>query len=95
MINDENNKKLKGTKHYHRASRVVEWLRVHLPMQGTRVRAPVREDPTCHGAARPVRHGHWACTSGACAPQRERPMYQKKNNNNKIWRLQYSSLSNR
>ena len=39
------------------ASLVVQWLRVRLPMQGTRVRAPVREDPTCHGAARPVSHG--------------------------------------
>ena len=31
----------------HRASLVAQWLRVHLPMQGTQVRAPVREDPTC------------------------------------------------
>ena len=37
----------------HRASLVVQWLRVHLPMQGTWVRAPVWEDPTCHGAAGP------------------------------------------
>ncbi|XP_054944874.1 stAR-related lipid transfer protein 7, mitochondrial isoform X3 [Physeter macrocephalus] len=50
-----------------------EWLRIRLPMQGTRVRAPVREDPTCHGAARPVSHNYSACVSGACAPQRERP----------------------
>ena len=28
-----------------------------LPMQGTWVRAPVQEDPTCHGAAGPVSHG--------------------------------------
>ena len=39
------------------ASLVVQWLRVHLLMQGTRVRAPVREDPTCRGAAGPVSHG--------------------------------------
>ena len=39
------------------ASLVVQWLRVRLPMQGTRVRAPVREDPTCRGAAGPVSHG--------------------------------------
>ena len=30
-----------------RASLVAQWLRVRLPMQGTWVRAPVREDPTC------------------------------------------------
>ncbi|XP_028333489.1 lysophosphatidylcholine acyltransferase 2 isoform X3 [Physeter macrocephalus] len=29
------------------ASLVVQWLRVRLPMQEIRVRAPVREDPTC------------------------------------------------
>ena len=36
------------------ASLVAQWLRICLPMQGTRVRALVWEDPTCHGAARPV-----------------------------------------
>ena len=36
------------------ASLVVQWLRVCLPMQGTRVRALVWEDPTCRRAARPV-----------------------------------------
>ena len=35
------------------ASLVVQWLRIHLPMQGTRVRALVREDPTCRGATKP------------------------------------------
>ena len=40
-----------------RASLVAQWLRVRLPMQGTRVRAPVWEDPTCRGAAGPVSHG--------------------------------------
>ena len=40
-----------------RASLVAQWLGVRLPMRGTRVRAPVREDPTCRGAAGPVGHG--------------------------------------
>ncbi|XP_069396296.1 zinc finger protein 350 isoform X2 [Delphinus delphis] len=35
----------------------AQWLRVRLPMQGTRVRASVREDPACRGAAGPVSHG--------------------------------------
>ena len=39
-----------------RASLVVQWLRICLPMQGPRVRALVWEDPTCHGAAGPVSH---------------------------------------
>ena len=30
-------------------------------MQGTRVRALVREDPTCRGATKPVCHDYWAC----------------------------------
>ena len=55
------------------ASLVAQWLRIRLPMQGTRVRAPVWEDPTCRGATKPVRHNYWACASGACAPQQERP----------------------
>ena len=38
------------------ASLVAQWLRICLPMQGTQVRALVWEDPTCHGAARPVSH---------------------------------------
>ena len=52
-----------------RASLVAQWLGIRLPMQGTRVRAPVREDPTCRGAARPVSHNYWACASEACAPR--------------------------
>ena len=56
-----------------RASLVVQWLRICLPMQGTRVRALVWEDPTFRGATGPVSHNYWACAPGACAPQQERP----------------------
>ena len=38
------------------ASLVVQWLRVCLLVQGTRVRALVWEDPTCRGATGPVSH---------------------------------------
>ena len=58
---------------YTRASLVAQWLRICLPNQGTRVRALVWEDPTCRGATRPMSHNYWACASGACAPQQERP----------------------
>ena len=54
-----------------RASLVAQWLRICLPIQRTRVRALVWEDPTCRGATRPVSHNYWACASGACAPQQE------------------------
>ena len=40
------------------ASLVAQWLRIRLPMQGTRVPALVREDPTCRGATKPMRHNH-------------------------------------
>ena len=40
------------------ASLVTQWLRIRLPMQGTQVRALVREDPTCRGATKPVRHNY-------------------------------------
>ena len=43
------------------ASLVVERLRISLPMQETRVRALVWEDPTCHRATKPIRHNYWAC----------------------------------
>ena len=39
-------------------SLVVQWLRVCLPMQGTRVRALVWEDPTCREVTKPVRHNY-------------------------------------
>ena len=42
----------------YRASLVAQWLRIRLPMQGTRVRALVQEDPTCRGAAKPVCHNY-------------------------------------
>ena len=41
-----------------RASLVAQWLRICLPMQETRVRALVWEDPTCLGATRPVSHSY-------------------------------------
>ena len=41
-----------------RASLVVQWLRIRLPMQGTRVQALVWEDTTCRGATRPVSHNY-------------------------------------
>ena len=43
-------------------SLVAQWIRIRLPMQGTWVQSLVREDPTCHGATKPVHHNYWACT---------------------------------
>ena len=66
----------------YRASLVAQWLRIRLPIQGTRVRALVREDPTCRGATKPARHNYWsprattteAHTPRARAPQQEKPL---------------------
>ena len=42
-------------------SLVAQWLSICLPMQGTRVWALVREDPTCRGATKPMCHNYWDC----------------------------------
>ena len=70
---------------------MAQWLRIHLPMQGTRVQALVREDPTCRGATKPVHHNYWACalepasrnywslraaTTEACAPRARAPQQE-------------------
>ena len=71
---------LSTLKIFARASLVAQWLRIRLPMQGTRVRALVREDPTCCGAAKSMSPSYWACAlepsshvPRACAPQQEKP----------------------
>ena len=52
---------IKEKNFYLGASVLAQSLRIRLPMQGTRVWALVREDPTCHGATKPVCHNYWAC----------------------------------
>ena len=70
---EEEGRERKGNKMLkYWASLVAQWLRICLPMQGTRVRALVWEDPTCRGATGPVHHNYWAWASGASAPQQER-----------------------
>ena len=39
-------------------SLVVQWIRTCLPMQGTQARSLVQEDPTCHGATKPICHNY-------------------------------------
>ena len=39
----------------------LQWLGIHLPMQGTQIWSLVWEDPTCRRAAKPVHHNNWAC----------------------------------
>ena len=42
-------------------SLVAQWIRICLPMQGTRVRSLVWEDPACHGASKSMCHNYWVC----------------------------------
>ena len=46
------------TKKKKRTSLVAQWLRIHLPMQGIRVRSLVLEDPACRGVTKPVHHNY-------------------------------------
>ena len=50
------NKKMKN-----RASLVIQWLRICLPMQETWVWSLVWEDPTSRGATKPMFHNFWTC----------------------------------
>ena len=55
-----------GLKKKNRTSLVVQWLRIHLPTQGTRVRSLVQEDSTCLWATRPMYHNdcnHWSLSA--------------------------------
>ena len=46
---------------------VVQWIRIHLPMQGIWVPSLVLKDSTCHGATN-LMHNYWA-HSRACELQ--------------------------
>ena len=41
------------------ASLVAQWLRSHLPPQGTQVRSLVWEDPTCLRMTKCMHHNYW------------------------------------
>ena len=49
---------LVSIKNFPGTSLVVQWLRIHLPMQGTQDQSLVREDPSCRGATKPTCHSY-------------------------------------
>ena len=51
--------KTKQSKNGQGASLVVQWLRIHLPMQQTGVQSLFRECPTCHEATKSMGHNYW------------------------------------
>ena len=58
--------------HQGSPSLVVQWLRIHLPKQGTQVRSLVQEEPTGLGAAKPGRHSDRSKSSQSlCSAARE------------------------
>ena len=58
-----------------RTSLVAQWIRIRLPVQGTRVWPLVQEEPTCRGATKPVRHNWaWALESASCNHQAHRSL---------------------
>ena len=85
VAGDEQNHKWRvSSRRQNETSLVALWLRIRLPTQGTRVRALVREDPTCRRATKPVRHNYWACALElvshnywACAPRARAPQQEK------------------
>ena len=52
------NEKVSFLKQIVGTSLVAQWLRVHLPVQGTRFRALVWEDPTCRRATKRMCHNY-------------------------------------
>ena len=52
-----------------RTSLVGQWIRICLSVQQTQVWSLVWEDPTCHGATKPMHHNYWALASRAHKPQ--------------------------
>ena len=55
--------KLSGT------SLVAQWLRIRLPMQGTRVQSLVQEDPTFRRATKPASHNYWVRVPQLLSPR--------------------------
>ena len=59
-------------------SLVAQWLRICLPMQGTRVQALVREDPSYCRATKPVCHNYRACVPQLLKPAHLEPVLRNK-----------------
>ena len=57
---------------------VVQWLGIHLPMQGIWVWALVREDPTCRRATKPASHNYWVRVQQLLKPTCLEPMLRNK-----------------
>ena len=69
-----------------RISLVVQWIRIHLAVQGTWIQSLVQEDSTCSRATKPRSHNFWACS-----PQLEEACTQlRRSINTKNKRMKFS-----
>ena len=59
QLNEEGQKAVVKWKTQKWTSRMAQWLRICLPMQGKWVQSLVQEDPTCHGATKSMCHNSW------------------------------------
>ena len=57
---------------------VVEWIGIHLSMQGTRAQSLVWEDSTCQGATKPLHHNYWAHMLQLLKPMSLEPVVHNK-----------------
>ena len=55
-------------------SLVVQWIRIHLPMQEAQDQSLVQEDSTCQEQLRPCGTTTEVCTPRACDLQQEKPL---------------------
>ena len=62
------------------SSLVVQWIRIHLPMQGTQVRSLVREHSTCCGTSNPVCQNYWVPMLQLLKPACLEPMLHNRGN---------------
>ena len=53
------------------------WIRIHLPMQRTRVQSLVQEDSTCRGATKPMHHSYQARALGPVTLQLLKPRHPR------------------
>ena len=63
-------------------SLVAQWLRIRLPVQGTRVQSLVQEDPACRGATKPMHHNYWAREPQLLKPAHLEPVLPNKRSHN-------------
>ena len=55
-----------------RTSLITQWLRIHLPTQGTGVQSLVQGDPTCRRATEPMFRTYRSLCARTCAPGQEK-----------------------